>query len=64
VEVRVEKRVPDFAALCRHIGFAGPFSLEIEFKGPDSRDPSPEIIDQGVAQSYRLMKSLRFGEAA
>ncbi len=46
------------AALYRRIGFAGPFSLEIEFKGPDSTDPSAEIIDQGVAQSYRFMKNL------
>jgi inosose dehydratase len=46
------------AALYRRIGFAGPFSLEIEFKGPDSTDPSAEIIDQGVAQSYCFMESL------
>lgn len=49
------------AALYRRIGFAGPFSLEIEFKGPDSSDPSAEIIDQGVARSYRFMKDLPVG---
>jgi hypothetical protein len=59
---RVEKRVPDFAALHRRIGFAGPFSLEIEFKGPDSNDPSAEIIDEGIAKSYRFMKNLKLGE--
>lgn len=46
------------AALYRRIGFAGPYSLEIEFKGPDSQDPTPEIIDRGVADSYRFMKNL------
>jgi sugar phosphate isomerase/epimerase len=46
------------AVLYRRIGFAGPFSLEIEFKGPDSTDPSPAIIDQGVARSYRFMRDL------
>jgi len=46
------------AALYRRIGFAGPFSLEIEFQGPDSTDPTAAIIDQGVAQSYRFMKDL------
>jgi L-ribulose-5-phosphate 3-epimerase len=46
------------AALYRRIGFAGPFSLEIEFKGVDSTDPSAEIIDQGVAQSYHFMRNL------
>jgi len=52
------------AALYRRIGFAGPFSLEIEFKGPDSNDPSAEIIDQGIARSYRFMKALKLGEPA
>jgi sugar phosphate isomerase/epimerase len=46
------------AVLYRRIGFAGPFSLEIEFKGPDSTDPSAEIIDEGVAKSYRFMEKL------
>ena len=42
----------------RRIGFAGPYSLEIEFHGPDSTDPTPEIIDRGAADSYRFMKNL------
>ena len=46
------------AALYRRIGFRGPFSLEIEFHGPDSTDPSAEIIDEGVARSLRFMKDL------
>ena len=46
------------AALYRRIGFAGPFSLEIEFEGLDSTDPSAAIVDQGVAQSYRFMQNL------
>jgi sugar phosphate isomerase/epimerase len=46
------------AALYRQIGFAGPFSLEIEFQGLGSTDPSAAIVDQGVAQSYRFMKNL------
>jgi sugar phosphate isomerase/epimerase len=46
------------AALYRRIGFAGPYSLEIEFRGPESTDPTPEIIDRGVADSYRFMKNL------
>jgi sugar phosphate isomerase/epimerase len=52
------------AALYRRIGFAGPFSLEIEFKGPDSRDPAAQIIDQGVAHSYRFMQQLHLVEPA
>jgi len=47
------------AALYRRIGFPGPYSLEIEFKGLDTDDPTPEIIDQGVADSYRFMKDLK-----
>lgn len=47
------------AALYRQIGFAGPYSLEIEFLGPDSTDPTPDIIDQGVANSYHFMKNLQ-----
>jgi L-ribulose-5-phosphate 3-epimerase len=51
----------DFQGLVRvfrRIGFAGPYSLEIEFLGPDSTDPTPEIIDRGVAHSYRFMRDL------
>lgn len=46
------------AALYRRIGFPGPYSLEIEFRGPDSTDPTPDIIDRGVADSYRFMRNL------
>jgi L-ribulose-5-phosphate 3-epimerase len=49
---------PRLVALFRQIGFRGPYSLEIEFQGPDSTDPSPEIIDQGVAESYAFMRRL------
>jgi L-ribulose-5-phosphate 3-epimerase len=49
---------PRLAALFRRIGYKGPYSLEIEFQGPDSTDPSPEIIDQGVAESYAFMRRL------
>jgi L-ribulose-5-phosphate 3-epimerase len=49
---------PRLAALFRRIGYSGPYSLEIEFQGPDSTDPSPEIIDQGVAGSYQFMRRL------
>src|SRR2546423_620857 len=42
----------------RRLGFSGPYSLEIEFLGPDSTDPTPEIIDEGVARSYRFMRDL------
>jgi L-ribulose-5-phosphate 3-epimerase len=51
----------DFQSLVRifrRIGFTGPYSLEIEFLGPDSSDPTPEIIDRGVAHSYRFMRDL------
>jgi L-ribulose-5-phosphate 3-epimerase len=50
---------PRLAALFRRIGYQGPYSLEIEFQGPDSTDPSPEIIDQGVADSYQFMRRLQ-----
>jgi sugar phosphate isomerase/epimerase len=50
---------PRLAAIFRGIGFRGPYSLEIEFQGPDSTDPSPEIIDRGVAESYQFMRQLR-----
>jgi L-ribulose-5-phosphate 3-epimerase len=46
------------AGILRRIGYQGPCSLEIEFNGPDSQDPSAELIDRGVAESYRFMKSL------
>lgn len=46
------------ARVFRRIGYAGPYSLEIEFLGPDSTDPTPEIIDAGVAQSYQFMRRL------
>jgi sugar phosphate isomerase/epimerase len=52
------------AALYRRVGFTGPFSLEIEFKGPDSSDPSAEIIDEGIANSYRFMQALKLGRPA
>ena len=51
------------AALYRKIGFVGPYSLEIEFKGPGSTDPTPQIIDDGVAKSYQFMKQLNLVEA-
>lgn len=50
------------AALYRRIGYQGPYSLEIEFKGVDTDDPTPEIIDQGVAQSCTFMKNLGLEE--
>lgn len=50
------------SALYRQIGFAGPFSLEIEFQGPGSTDPTPAIIDAGVAQSYQYMRQLHLVE--
>lgn len=46
------------AAIYRRIGFAGPLSLEIEFKGPDSTDPTAKFIDQKIAESFRFMKQL------
>ena len=46
------------AAILKQIGYQGPCSLEIEFRGPDSQDPSAEIIDRGVAESFRFMKDL------
>ena len=49
---------PALAALYRGIGFHGTYSLEIEFKGPGSTDPTPQIIDDGVARSYRFMAGL------
>lgn len=55
----------DFAGLLRsfrRLDYRGPYSLEIEFLGPDSSDPAPEIIDEGVARSYRFMRQLEIGE--
>jgi sugar phosphate isomerase/epimerase len=52
------------AALYRKLGFPGPYSLEIEFAGPNSTDPTAEIIDDGVAASYRFMKNLGLEEIA
>jgi L-ribulose-5-phosphate 3-epimerase len=54
----------DFEGLARafrRLGYAGPYSLEIEFLGPDSTDPTPEIIDDGVARSYQFMRRLGLG---
>ena len=50
--------LPAVAAILKQIGYQGPCSLEIEFRGPDSQDPSAEIIDRGVAESFRFMKHL------
>ena len=50
--------LPAVAAVLKRIGYQGPCSLEIEFRGPDSQDPSAEIIDRGVAESFRFMKNL------
>jgi sugar phosphate isomerase/epimerase len=44
--------------LLRRIGYDGPCSLEIEFQGPESQDPAAEIIDRGIAESYRFLKDL------
>jgi sugar phosphate isomerase/epimerase len=55
----------DFESLARvfrRLEFPGPYSLEIEFMGPDSTDPTPEIIDRGVAQSYQFMRRLGLGD--
>ena len=49
--------LPAVAAILKQIGYQGPCSLEIEFRGPDSQDPSAEIIDRGVAESFRFMKT-------
>ncbi len=46
------------AALLRRMDYGGPCSLEIEFRGPDSRDPAPEIIDEGIRESHRFLKDL------
>ena len=51
----------DFAGLTsilRQVGYDGPCSLEIEFRGVQSQDPSPEVIDRGVRESCRFMKDL------
>ena len=46
------------AAVFRRIGYRGPFSLEIQFHGPGTTDPTPELIDEGIAASYRFMRNL------
>ena len=46
------------AAILKQIGYTGPCSLEIEFRGLESQDPAAEIIDRGVAESFRFMKAL------
>lgn len=50
--------LPGLAAALRQIGYDGPCSLEIEFCGPDTQDPPPEVIDRGVRQSYEFMQRL------
>lgn len=50
--------LPGVAAILKRIGYHGPCSLEIEFRGPDSQDPSAEIIDHGIAKSYWIMQDL------
>ncbi len=46
------------AEIFRRIGYRGPFSLEIQFHGPGTTDPTPEFIDEGIAASYRFMHGL------
>lgn len=46
------------ADIFRRVGYMGPFSLEIQFLGPGTTDPTPEFIDQGIAASYRFMRNL------
>jgi len=46
------------AALFKRVGYQGPFSLEIQFHGPGTTDPTPEMIDEGIAASYHFMQSL------
>ena len=50
--------LPGLARALRQIGYDGPCSLEIEFCGPDTQDPPPEVIDRGVRQSYEFMQRL------
>jgi len=46
------------AEIFRRVGYRGPYSLEIQFLGPGTTDPTPEFIDQGIAASYRFMANL------
>jgi len=46
------------AQVFKRVGYTGPYSLEIQFLGPGTTDPTPEFIDQGIAASYRFMDSL------
>ena len=46
------------AEIFRRVGYRGPYSLEIQFLGPGTTDPTPEFIDQGIAASYRFMAGL------
>jgi len=46
------------AAIFKRVGYKGPFSLEIQFHGPGTTDPTPEMIDDGIAQSYQFMHNL------
>ena len=46
------------ADIFRRVGYQGPFSLEIQFLGPGTTDPTPEFIDEGIAASYRFMRNL------
>lgn len=46
------------ATIFRRVGYRGPFSLEIQFHGPGTTDPTPEFIDEGIAASYRFMHNL------
>jgi sugar phosphate isomerase/epimerase len=50
--------LPGLASALRRMGYDGPCSLEIEFCGPGSEDPPPEVIDRGVQQSYQFMTRL------
>jgi L-ribulose-5-phosphate 3-epimerase len=47
------------AAIFQRVGYQGPFSLEIQFHGPGTTDPTPEFIDEGIAASYRFMENLK-----
>ncbi|MCX7887894.1 MAG: sugar phosphate isomerase/epimerase [Verrucomicrobiae bacterium] len=44
------------------IGYTGPCSLEIQFYGPGTTDPTAEIIDAGIVASYRFMREVGLGE--
>lgn len=46
------------AAIFKRVGYQGPFSLEIQFLGPGTTDPTPEFIDEGIAKSYQFMHNL------